>query len=482
MDTFNIKEFIRKRNSLAPYVASPKCSWKDHIEYLHRDQDGKRLKCPPHQIEIFKFIEDTFAAGHDRCAIEAAWGHGKTQSIGLFYPIRMIGMNPRIRIPLISASESTAILRVGANKNTITNNPDFKRVFPHVKPGDKWGESSFRVAGAQAGATDYTMRAGGVNSSQMGGRGDLIIFDDICDLNNSMTEDMRQKTIAKVRMQWMSRLAPNGRIIAIGTPWHREDAIRVITKQWQRLKICVSEDVMCLEMYVNDKMVKQLPLWDDVWPRKRLLAEQKENFKTFNIGFRLIPASDEDATFKHIEKAIRYNTDPMDYEYVGVWGGFDISTKSRPGTCGQLTGITPTGQRVLIENIYLDDPAKIKDVLWQWREAWGGKLHYVNVENNAIQDALVDILKGHHILPIRGFLTHKNKSDPYLGLPVLDISFENDSLIIPIPHAKDYECNCPRCKMVRAFRLHPFGAETDSVMAVWFSHQASMDYGRQVMA
>lgn len=482
MQEFNFKDFKKKWYRAAKYVASPKCSWQDYIQYIFRDQDGKRVICPPHQLEIFEFIEDSFNAGHQKIAIEAPWGHGKTQSISLFYASRIIGQNPKLRAKICSANDSIATLRVGANKNTIAQNKDYKRVFPYIKAGDKWGESAFRVHGCQAETTDYTMQAGGVNSSVIGGRADLLIFDDPCDAGNSMTEDTRQKTISKIRTMWLSRLSPHGKVIWIGTPWHREDAMAVITKNWQRLKICVSEDVMCLEVYLNDVLVKQLPLWDAVWSRERLLAERKENYKTFNIGFRLIPASDEDATFKHLEQAIRWNTSPDDFEYVGYWGGVDLSTKSRPGTVGIVGGITPNRQRVVIDVFYIDDPVKIKSMLWDWRDRFGSKMHFVNVENNALQDAIVDILKGEHIIPIRGFHTGKNKSDPYIGLPVLDVSFENGSLIIPVEHPKDKECSCGKCRLIRALRLHPFASETDSPMALWFTERAMLNYGRQIMA
>ena len=192
MPISNEKDLRKEWNNASRYIASHKCNWKNYCEYIFRDQDGDRIVCPQHQLEIFNFIEESFAAGHNKIAIEAPWGHGKTQSVALFYPSRMIGMNPMIRAKICSANDSIATLRVGANKNTIDQNEDYRMVFRNIKHGDKWGESAFRISGALSSSTDYTLQAGGVNSSVIGGRADLLIFDDPCDWNNSATEDTRQ--------------------------------------------------------------------------------------------------------------------------------------------------------------------------------------------------------------------------------------------------------------------------------------------------
>ena len=482
VDRLDKMKFLAYRKACAPIYARPETPWKSYCQYIYRDDKNIRIVCPEHQIEIFNFIDESFNKYKcDRIAIEAPWGHAKTQSVSVFYSSRMIGLNPNIRIKLCSANDAIATLRVGANKNLIELNQDYQRVFPKIKQGNKWGESAFRVHGTALTGTDYTMQGGGVNSSVIGGRADQLIFDDPCDMNNSMTEDTRRHTKEKILYTWMSRLAPNGHIIWIGTPWHREDAMQLITKTWRKLKICVSEDVTHLEMFVDGQFIKDLPLWD-IWNEERLKKEQRDNERVFNIGFRLIPATDEDATFKHLDDAIKYNTDPYDYEYLGVWGGVDLSTKTRQGTVAELVGITPDMKRVLIEVTYLDDPLKLMALFGKWANDWGSKFNFANVENNALQDVIVDMFKGRADIPIRGFLTGKNKWDLYNGLPVLDTDFANGRLIIPVDHDDIYQDNCPTCRLIRALRLHPFGSETDSIMALWFAYTASKSYKRVLFA
>lgn len=456
--------------------------WKQYIEGVFRDNKNDRLIFAEHQGIMFEFIHRKLnIENYDRVTIEAPWGHTKTQSIALFYPTFAIGINPRIRIKIISSKDTVATPRVGANRLTIEENSDYQAIFPHIKQGDKWGEQLFRVKGSATSATDYTMEGYGVGSGRMGGRGDLIIFDDICDFDNSMTEDQRNKIRDKIDLQWLSRLAPGGKVINVDTPWNREDGIQQVTRNWQRLQIKVSEDIDCLEIWENGALVKQIQLWDQ-WPAEKLEEIRKDNYKRFEVGYRLIPATDEDATFRYFDQCVRYNCDPAkDFEYLALWGGVDLSTKTRAGTVMILGGITKEMKRVPIEVIYLDDQRKIEFIFEDWHEKYGSNIMYVNVENNSTQDAIIDRFRETPI-PIRKFLTGRNKSDPQLGLPALDVEFDNGKWIFPIPHDKGIDDNCEFCKLARAFRLHPYASETDSVMATWFFRNACMNYGRQVFA
>lgn len=457
--------------------------WKQYIEGVFRDDNNKRVVYAEHQGIMFDFIEEGFRLGENKQAIMMPWGHGKTQSLGLYYPSFRYGLDPNTRFKICSSNESIATLRVGANKNTIDMNEDYQAIFPHIKQGDKWGESAFRLKGTAVSSTDYTMQAGGVFSSVIGGRADEMLLDDPLDLNNSLTEGNRQKTINSIEKMWLSRVTPDGRVLWIFTPMHREDAAMVITSNWRRLKICVSEDISCLEVYINDNLIKTIPLWEAMWSQERLLKFKEEiGTSAFDAGFRLLPASDEDLTFKHFEQCVRYNCDPHDFEYLAMWGGVDLSTKSRSGTVLELVGITKDMKRVLVDPVYLGDPVKIESVLWDWHNEWGDKIMYANVENNALQDAIADRLQKESPIAIRGFHTGKNKSDPHIGLPGLDVEFENGKWIFPIPHDKGVEDNCAFCRVARAFRLHPFGSETDSVMALWFARNACINYGREVFA
>jgi len=116
--------------------------------------------------------------------------------------------------------------------------------------------------------------------------------------------------------------------------------------------------------------------------------------------------------------------------------------------------------------------------LVRWRAEYGKAkqgtdlIRFLHVENNSMQDVLVDILKGKRILPIRPFLTGKNKADPYAGLQSMDVEFENGYWQICVPHPKDSECNCSFCKLVDSMSIYPNGMHDDDVMAFWFAREA----------
>ena len=112
-----------------------------------------------------------------------------------------------------------------------------------------------------------------------------------------------------------------------------------------------------------------------------------------------------------------------------------------------------------------------------WRELEEEDKHFrpttFMVENNAYQAALAQWgLELNATLPVQWFVTGKNKADPILGLPGLEVEFENQGWIIPRPeHALD--CTCDWCRLWMELVGHPLAASDDMVMALWFAREAA---------
>jgi hypothetical protein len=184
-------------------------------------------------------------------------------------------------------------------------------------------------------------------------------------------------------------------------------------------------------------------------------------------------------SFPSFEKCLRFGLSAKNVLADDEWrfySGIDISSKSRPGTVLVTVGVNRQNVRVIAEVRYLSDPAQLPGVLEVSYTKWNQTT--INVENNATQDALLDLWKiatsKKLKLPFKAFTTGANKAHPDLGLPSLEAEFANDMWVIPIEadRLEDLPESDPLRHLAQEFLQHPFAATTDGVMATWFAREA----------
>jgi len=461
-------------------------------EFVFRDNEGERITYARHHHFIQDWIDRKFKEGYRKIAIEAPIHSGKTQLVTQHRVLRDIGLNHRIRIKICSANSKIASDRLQAIRRTIESDEDYQQVFPDVKPehnpGGKysaWSQFALRIEGAPQGSTDATVQSGGVSTSIMGGRADLLLFDDPCDYSNSAMEGQRKRLIDTIQYQWLSRLSGRGYVIWIGTPFHREDAMATLTRTWQRLSLPVAMDYSCFEVKENGKKIAELPLWAGNksynWDAQKIKQFRKDYTQQLtDASFHLIPYAAGDALFKHFEQTIRWNSNPRNIEFDAIYGGIDWSTKTRAGTVIALIGITPDKKRIPIDIRILRDPTMVTTHMFDINATYGDKIQFVYAENNALQDALVDTLMHKNTgVPIRPWRTGMKKMHPYEGLPAMDAQFENNMWEYHIPHPEPFD-DCPFCQLAHQITLFPNGNETDALMALYFAMEAGKAFGRAV--
>jgi len=193
-------------------------------EYVMRDERGNPFtQFPIHRI-WHAFI-DLCETNSITPIILAPWGSGKSQQIAIARVLWEIGKNPSIRIKLVCNSDDNAKLRVAAIGRYIQESKEYKAVFPDVVP-DKaafWSAHSLFVE-REGQSVDPTVDAKGILSTGIGGRADLIMFDDIVDMRNAIEQPaLRQKVKQSFTNVWMSRLDVEGRAWYIATAWHHDD-------------------------------------------------------------------------------------------------------------------------------------------------------------------------------------------------------------------------------------------------------------------
>lgn len=236
-----------------------------------------------HQASIHRDLQAHFSAGL-RQGVLLPRNHGKTtQSVGRL--AWEVGKNPNLRVKIVCESNSVATGRAKSLREIIES-PRYRKVFPHIVPGRTWTDEKFSVQRSLI-SPDETVHAYGVSSSVLGGRADLILFDDVVGPDAIRSEASRERTRELIDNAWMLLLEEDGRAWYIATPWHTADYTEEVRKRkawdFQRWPIGPNFE----------------PVWDEKWPCS-LLEKQKASMPSvaYARAYLLQPLSEEDSPIK----------------------------------------------------------------------------------------------------------------------------------------------------------------------------------------
>ena len=139
-------------------------------------------------------------------------------------------------------------------------------------------------------------------------------------------------------------------------------------------------------------------------------------------------------------------------------------------------GVSRENLRVPVDIQVLSDPAALPGVLLALYDRYRPQI--IMMEDNALQGAVIDMVRaatrGRCRLPLKGFTTGRQKADPAIGLPSLEVEFANGMWRIPLlneigPTDSDAD---PWVRLVQEFQGRPFHSTDDLVMATWFAREA----------
>ncbi len=448
----------------------------DFCEFIIKDDKGNNVIQAEIHREMNWHIDECRRRGLN-CGILAPWRHGKTENVVIGRTLKFLSENPNNRVFVVCNSDDNAAARVESISKYIDQDADFKEAFPNIKPGDKaqWGRHKL-VLQRQSLSKDGSVEAWGITSSGTGAGCDFLIFDDVVDLRNAILNPaMRQQVKQSFYNVWCSRLAPKGFKVYIATVWHEDDLTSEIRKnsEWCFLVIKVSEDFSCFECESPLKGKFTIPLWS-LWPKEKLMQRFKEiGSRAFNRGFRQDALSDEDRTLPSYLKVFRY----------GVRIN-DVVSPHWP----RVAGMDPFGKFVVIFTLAISPngkryPIEIRRGKWgptqsvnQLIDAYAThRYQLIVVENNAAQEAIAQwaLEKGSASMPIVPFTTGKQKVDPLIGLPGMEVEFANDSWLCAMGDLHEPDCECGFCVWKKEMSVHPIGEAADTVMAAWFAREAA---------
>jgi hypothetical protein len=441
-------------------------------ELVMRDPKGRPWRQAAFHSEWHRLFPE---AGPSRNLIVAPRGSAKSSQLSVARALWELGRNPELRVKLICATDDLASKLLTEIARNITQNRRLRGVFPHLRPDPQgpWTRTQLRVIRTGL-SKDPSIEAHGILSAGVGGRADLLVFDDVCDQRTAVLQPAMREQIKRVFYEtWLPLLGPEGRAVYVATVWHLADLTVELrdsghwTVWWRGAR---------------DELTGEL-LWPEVWSEEALRRTESEiGSRAFARQFLLQAVSDEERLFsadaiarcRDVRYAVGRLPAPQDWP---VFAGVDLAASVRPtGSWSVIfvVAVSPQRQRLPVEILRFQERLavvvdRIAEVCQRWQP---GK---IVVENNAFQEAVLDLLRRDDPeLPLEGYRTGSEKADDQIGLPALAAAVDRGDWIIPaggVPHGGG--CACAYCAWQREMLLYPGGEHSDTVMGMWFAEIAA---------
>lgn len=224
-----------------------------------RNEEGEAITLAPMHLQWHRHLDYCWSNGL-RCMILAHFGSGKSSSFAVPLISWLVGNDVQRRIKVVSNSDAQAKQRVASVKQ-LMESVAYRKVFPEVRPGAKWSDHELFVR-RQGYSLDPSVHARGVFTIGVGGRADVIVFDDVVDQKNSEDPTQRRKVRNMVDQTWLTRLdrkpgVPEPLVLWIATPWHVDDATHglMATPGWCTLTQSCSVDCTEFRQEVSGALI-----------------------------------------------------------------------------------------------------------------------------------------------------------------------------------------------------------------------------------
>lgn len=226
-------------------------------------------KAESHHKKWVKALEDESIR---RLLIIAPPASAKTTWVGVAYPGWKLGKNPNMHLGYVTYSDVVSFGRSTAVRDTLMT-PRYQAVFPGIEPdeGKGWSQSHWYVKRRDTGDVHPTFRACGLLGSIIAFRWDELICDDLCTQGNTQTDYLRDQSWAWWEQTLLTRLAPGGRVVYIGTRWHEDD---LPSRLMQQSDLNGDPVWTVIHTPAIDEDINSY--WPEFWPIDKLLEKKKE--------------------------------------------------------------------------------------------------------------------------------------------------------------------------------------------------------------
>jgi len=359
----------------------------------------------------------------------AHFSWGKT-ALSVLLCAHRIGINPATRVLYVCASAGESMKRCRLLLS-ILKGDQCRQVFPNIQL-ERESDSSFTVR-RRTQAKDATFQAIGIGSEFLGARVDGIILDDVATLEDAQSEATRIRKVEITRSMLLPRLAPNGWVVSIATPWAIGDVSDVLsqTPGFHTERVPVVDPV------------SGEPAFPEKFPKERIQALRAElgPFAS-SRALDLYLIDDSTARIKRswIDAAIERGRDLQPCSYVAVqqpgWSvyvGLDLGISVSRGsdlTSFCTLAIGPQGDRQLLN---------VESGRWMIDETIRRILAHnrrynpsaIIVETTAAQQFVKDLVVKASDTPMIGFKTSGGRMSLPFQIEGLATLFSNNKFLIP---------------------------------------------------
>lgn len=477
----------RARARLARQLCAARARVEDFVEWAVPDEETGR----PLTNAAFHREWQEFLRKHRMAVLVAPVEHAKTQQVAVAGLLHALGSNPAVRAAVIANTADMAAKTLRSVRTHIESNARVRQVFPGLQPSsrleDPWHSTALTVERPTI-SKDPSVQALGSYGPLVGSRLDLIILDDVLDFENTRTEEQRLKLLEWVETTVITRLVDGGRLILIGTPWHADDLLHVLSSRpgFASLRYSAVENP-------DDEPVKWRPIWPARWTVERL-RERAENTTemVFQRKYLCRVRMDANARFRQawLDRAVQLGRGMSFFaEAPKAQGGV------RPLVCatGVDLGIGEGDEhaRTVLSTVALRDDgrrllANVESGHWQAPEILDRiSSHYrrynslIMVESNGAQRFIAQLAGGQ--VPVQAWTTGSNKWDEQYGVESLAVELRNMLWVIPSGGSGD-AVPAEAQALIREMLYYSPAAHTgDRLMATWLAREALRLYGAPKM-
>ena len=510
----------------------------DDFAYFRRHYFGRRSV--PWQVDAANQVVAALAdPGETKMVINAPPGTGKSTTFTHDIPCWLIARDRSIRIMLGSRTERQAVAYTRRIRNTLMRKTimrastkdlqtgsaaDGKGVmavdFGAFQPPDRqeiWRAHEFTVVQPDMELTDEkesTVTAYGFDSGYLGGRFDVVLWDDLVDLKNMRTDGMRAQLFDEWDTQAESRLEPGGVLILQGQRIMAEDLYRYCLDKkndeggpdYIHIKYQAHDEEKCLghhhsqQPWPNSCLLdpKRLP-WNKIAaiatnrPRiyQTVYQQEDQDAESALVDKLWLDGGTDPATYERfpgcydkgraLGRVPDYfkdgsgwsvvTVDPSPTKYWGIqWWGYHPDTEAR-ALCDAVVKTKLSSTQFLTMDL---DTGVFSGIAEQWRAAsveQGFPIEMLIVEQNAAQRFMLQNpiwsrwLQTYSITLIPHD-THRNKTDPAYGVEGLQTPIKMGKY--RFPNASDTNTQHAVERIRYELTHYPNAQDFDCVMAMWF--------------
>lgn len=414
---------------------------------------------------------------HDRLLI---WSHiesGKTQQLSVGRTLWELGRDPTLRTLVLSNTKEQARKVARVIRGYIETSSELKDVFPHLEPGEPWGEFAFSVK-RKTYAKDPSISTSGIHGNVLGSRFDRVNPDDVLDYENTQTEDQRKGLIDWYLSTVSGRITEGGRVRVVGTAFHPQDFLHWCARQpgWAAFRYPIVD-------------AEGHPRWPEQWPLERIAKRVKE-LGPIEAQRQLMCEARDDSTARFKRDWIKVALD------LGEGTSLASALNVLPQGYRTYTGVDlavqqkDTGDLTVLFTIAID-PYGVRNVLNIESGRWSGpeivsRIHQTHlryqsimiVENNAAQDFIRQFAQAGAATPIIPFTTGRNKAHPEFGVESLAAEMAGGKWKIP---NRNGQMHPEVAAWVDEMLFYNPSAHTgDRLMASWFAREGARLGGRAI--